>query len=291
MAENIKIQLDDIYEPVTEKDIKTGKNFVLRRESVSNTLGSLVDALMEDAAESIVQICYKYNIDPTSFTLSAEYNEEMFKKVAEVMDQLEEDIMELIEYYSTNCTKDKEKKSLLLLWILTLGRDNMSLQATLHQRLMVFMKDLEAMIAVAKTAKFETTKVVSLIKSYLHTVYQMPGMTAAFRNASLYKARYIRTKGVKKGNVGNSNSEANNIIRFARLTQQMAWMRYHRQMYDERGAAGYYVLRGSNYPCDLCDSRTGFHTIDEVDAFPPQHYNCVCYTIPIFEKDINDLTE
>lgn len=291
MADTIKINLEDIYEPVTEKDIKTGKNFVLRRESVSNTLGSLVDALLEDTAEKITQICYRYNINPTSFTLSAEYNEEMFKQVAEVMDKLEEDIMELIEYYSTNCTKDKEKKSLLLLWILTLGRNNMSLQATLHQRLMVFMKDIEAMIAVAKTEKYDITKAVSVIKSNIHTAYQIPGMQAAFKNASRYKAEYIRTKGVKKGNRGNSNSEANNIFRFARLTQQMAWMRYHRQMYEERGAAGFYVLRGSNYPCDICESRTGFHTIDEKDAFPPQHYNCVCYTVPIYEKDINEFTE
>ena len=89
MADSIKIQLSDMYMPVTQQDITTGKNFILRREQAANGLASLIDALLEDAATQITQICYRYGIDPTRFTISPNYNPDMFKEIAEVLDILE----------------------------------------------------------------------------------------------------------------------------------------------------------------------------------------------------------
>ena len=290
MADNIKIQLQDIYETVTTSDVNKAKKYVLRREQAANALAMLVDALLDDAAGEITRICYKYSVNPTAFTISSSYNEKMMEEVAEVMDKLEEDILDLIGDYSTICTTDKEKKRLLLLWVLALGRNNQGLQQTIHQRLRMFLRDLEAMIAAAKTAKFDVTKAVTIIKGNIRTAYQMPGMQQAFANASLYEAEYIRSRGVKHGYRGSSNSEANNIGRMAKTTLQMAWMHQQRQNYEDQGAAGFYVLRGSTYPCTLCDSKCGFHQIDEVDAYPPFHSSCCCLAIPVFDKDIEQLT-
>lgn len=286
MAEDIQIQLLDIYQPISEEDIRTGKNFVLRRESAANGLASLVDALMSDAAAKITQIAYRYGVVPTKFELSTAYNEDMFKEMAEVMNNLEDDILDLIEHYSVKCTKDDDKKKWLLLWILALGRNGKGLRKSLEDRIFIFLHDIEAMIAVAKTAKFDVSKAVMYIKSNLHTAYQMPGMTAAFKWASLYKARYIRSRGVKKGNQGNSNSEANNIIRFAKTTVQMAWMHYHYELYKEQGAAGYMCFRGSNFPCQLCDDVCNvFYPIEHPMPLPV-HTSCCCYSVPVF--NIND---
>lgn len=291
MANTIKIQLSDLFEPVTDKQVKTGKNFVLRRESAANGLASLVDALMEDAAAQIAQICYRYNVDPHRFVISPKYDSDMFKEISEVMDILEEEIMDLIGSYAVKCTKDEKKKPPLMLWVLALGKNNMVLRQSLIVRLRTFLKDIEAMIVAARLAKFPAAKAVTLIKSHIYTAYQMPGMQAAFKNASLFRSEYIRSRGVKHGNVGSSNSEANNIIRFVKMTIQMAWMKYHRDIYEEQGAIGFYVLRGSEYPCELCDSKTGFHDISDKDGFPPFHANCCCYTVPIFERDIQTLMQ
>ena len=284
--EEIQVQLLDIYQPVTEEQVRTGKNFVLRREFAANGLASLVDGLMADAAANMVQIAYRYGVKPEEFQISPQYNEAMFNEIADVLNDLEDEILDLILAYSTRCTKDEDKKLRLLPWILALGKNGKGLRASLQDRLWVFSRDVEAMIAAAKTAKFDASRAVSVIKSNLHTAYQMPGMAEAFAHSSLYKAHYIRTRGVKKGNRGSSNSEANNIIRFAKMTVQMSWMHYHQELYKEQGAAGYYVLRGSIYPCDLCDSKVGFHPIDDVDGYPPFHPSCCCWTVPIFS--IND---
>lgn len=282
MADAIQIQLLDIYQPVTEKQIQEGKNFNLRREAAANGLAALIDALLKDAAEKITKICYRYGIDAKRFQLSSEYNEKMMKEVSDVLDELEDEILDLTASYATRCTKDKDKKSALWLWMLTLGKGGQGLKTTLENRLRTFAKDIEAMLVAAKTAKCDLTKAITLIKSHLHNVYQMQGMKETFKNASRYKAENIRLRGVKKGYRGSSNSEANNILRFAKATLQKAWMRYHRQLYEEQGAFGYYVLRGSTYPCNLCDSMTGLHMIDDVDGYPPYHPSCVCYTVPIF---------
>lgn len=284
--EDIQIQLLDTYQPITEEDIRTGKNFVLRREMAANGLASLIDALMADAAARMVQIAYKYGIDPENFQMSPQYNEQMFREMSQILDELEDEIFDLIESYSTRCTKDEDKKKMLLLWILSLGKNGKGLRRSLEDRLWMLSRDIEAMIAAAMTAKMDVTRAISTIRSNLHTSYQMPGMQAAFARASLYKAQYIRTHGVKKGNRGSSNSESNNIIRFAKTTVQMAWMRYHHRLYEEQGAAGYMCFRGSTFPCSECDDICGIFIPMERGMVLPVHANCCCYAVPVF--NIND---
>lgn len=291
MADTIKIQLDDIYQPITEEDIQKGKNFVLRRERTANALSYLVDGLLEDAAEQIVRIAYKHGVEPERFQISPNYNKDMFNEISEVLDNLEDEILDLTLTYSTKCTESKDKKELLLLWLATLGRNNRDLRQTLEDRLWMFSRDLEAMIAAAKTATLSATDAITVIKSNLHTAYQMPGMTAAFHNASLYKATYIRSRGVKPYNQGSSNSEANNIVRFAKMTVQLGWSRYQLQEFINRGAVGYYQLRGSTFDCKICDDEVGFNpNIEDMLSKPYPHYHCMCFRVPVYEKDINDLT-
>jgi len=282
MAEDISIQLLDIYQPITEEQIRSGKNFVLRRESAANGLASLVDALLADAAAEIARIAYRYGIDPQRFMLSPEYNEQMFNEISRVLDELEDEILDLTESYSLKCTKDEKKKLWLLPWLLALGRGSKGLRRTLEDRLWVFSRDLEAMIAAAANAKMSQERAVSVIRSNLHTVYGMPGMQSAFIHSPFFRAQYIRTRGVKKGNRGSSNSEANNIIRFAKTTLQMTWMHYHQKLYEEQGAAGYMCFRGSTFPCQICDDVCNvFYPIDHPMPLPV-HASCCCYSVPVF---------
>lgn len=286
MEETLNILIPYGYEPPTEADVRTGKNYVLRRESAARGLSSLIDALLKDAAEEITRLCYQYNVDPKDFRISSKYNEKLFEQIAQILDNLEEEILDLLLDYSTRCTESEKRKGALLPWILLLGKNNRNLKQTLEKRLLAFSRDLEAAIVVARLTKLDVTKAITNIKSNIHTIYNMPGMTAAFANSSLFKAVNIRNKGVKHGNVGSSNSEANNIIRFAKTTLQMAWMRNQLLNFKEKGAAGYYQLRGSLFPCHICDSEVGFHTdIDEMLSKPFPHSHCMCFRIPIYKSE------
>ena len=289
--DDINSQLLDIYRPVTEADIRTAQNYVGRRESAAAGLSMLIDAMLKDAAENIVRICYRHNVDPKTFSISPKYNEAMFDEIASVLNDLEDDILDMIMDYATRCTRSKERKSLLILWILSLGRNNRNLRQTLETRLRMFMRDIEAMVAALRLAGTDVSSAVTKVRNGLHAVYSIPEVKASFSRSVMMQARYIRAKGIKKGNVGNSNSEANNILRFAQITLQMAWMRNQTENFRQNGADGYVVMRGSSYPCALCDSHVGWHPIEDIQSFPLFHGHCRCIAVPVFKKDFKELMQ
>lgn len=288
MADTISLLLPYGYDMPTDEELKRSKNYVARRQSCVHGLDALITALLGDAAAEIARICLSYNIDPRRFTISASYNEKMFNQIAEVMDRLEEEILDLTIAYSLRCTESEDRKHTLLPWLFLLGRGNRNLRQTLEARLRALLKDIEAMVAALAYAKTPMTKAIGKARSYIGAVYTMPEVKKAIAARPALEAENIRNGGVKHGNVGSSNSEANNIGRFGTTTVQMAWMRNMHLNFEQRKAAGYYVLRGSSYICALCDDMCGFHPIEDKDGFPPFHPNCCCYAIPVFRTTNND---
>lgn len=270
------------YQAPSQQDIDAAKQFILQREENARMLEDKIDELLADAAEKIVIICYRYDVDPQKLYIASGFNEQMMNEIAEVMDELEEEILALMQEYATRSTKDRDRINALLLWMASLGRGNRNLRDTLEGYLYKFMKDLEAAIAALRFADATMADAVTKVKTNLHTIYTMPEVMAAFKNASEFAATYIQSRGVQKGGVGLSNNGSTNVTNMARLTLQMVWMRSRRLEMEEDGAAGFYVLRGSNYPCEYCDSKVGFHPMTDIDYFPPFHGHCCCYVVPIF---------
>ena len=48
---------------------------------------------------------------------------------------------------------------------------------------------------------------------------------------------------------------------------------------SHRDASGYYVFRGSSYPCEECDSHTGYHPATDTASLPLFHNHCKCYVV------------
>lgn len=279
----IRIRIDtNEYKSPTQEDINAAKQFILQREEYAQLLESRIDEILADAAEQIVIICYKYDFDPKHLYFGSGFNEPMMNEIAQVMDEIEQEILDLIEEYATRVTNNREQINALLLWMITLGRENRNLRETLDGYLYKFMKDMEAAVAALRFAGVGSTDAVTKVKAHLHTIYTMPEVISAFKEASSFAATFIHSRGIQKGGVGLSNNGSTNVTNMARLTLQMVWMRGRRMEMEEEGAAGFYVLRGSNYPCDLCDSKVGFHLIRDTEDFPPYHGHCCCYVIPIY---------
>lgn len=293
MAENIKIKIDTSqYMLPSQEDINSGKQFVLRREENARFLEAKVDDCLANAAQEIVTICYKHNIDPKKFSISSQYNEQMMEEIAEVMDDVEQEILDYIYEYSTRVTTDRKKIDLLAAWMATLGRGNRNLQDTLDGYLYKAMKDWEAAIAALRYADVTMADAVTKIKSHLHSIYNMPEVRATFDNSDEFNATYIRSRGVMQSGVGISNNGSTNVTNMAKLTLQMAWMKEQGIEFDESGAAGYYQLRGSSYPCSICDDEVGFHIgLEDLYTKPYPHPHCCCYRIPIFALNQNEEKE
>lgn len=285
MSDTIKISLDTSqYRLPAQEEITSGKQFVLRREEYARVLVAKIDDCLANAAQEIVTICYKYNVDPQKFAINSQYNEQMMDEIAEVMDNLEEEIMDYIYEYSLSVLDGSEdgKRNILAAWIALLGRGNRNLQDTLDGYLYKTMKDWEAAIAALRFANVAMATAVTKVKGHLHSIYTMPEVRATFANADDFNATFIRSRGVQQGGVGVSNNGSTNVTNMAKLTLQMAWMKEKSLEQEEDGAAGYYVLRGSSYPCETCDSMVGFHKMDDIEGYPPYHGHCCCYVIPIY---------
>lgn len=287
MAQSIKIKLDtNRYQTPTEDDIKAAKQYILQREDYANILGSRVDEILADAAERIVMICYRYNVEPKRFTISSEYNSDMMDEISAVMDEIEDEIYNLILEYSTRAVDDDDQMSILAAWIALLGKGKNNLRDTLHAYLFKFMKDLEAAIAALRYMGVGQTEAISKVLSYLHNIYMMPEVLTAMRKRGEFTATYIFLGGVQPGAVGISNNGSTNVVNMAKITLQMAWMRAQAMMWQKRGAVGYIQLRGSTYNCDICDSETGFHSnIEEIFSKSFPHPHCKCYRVPVYAKN------
>lgn len=54
---------------------------------------------------------------------------------------------------------------------------------------------------------------------------------------------------------------------------------YYDYMTHKKGSRGYFVVRGSSYPCDECESHVGYHPIGDEENLPMYHNHCRCMTI------------
>ena len=299
----LNISLDTSkYRTPTQKDVLAAKEYVLQREEAATSLSSKIDALLMIAVEKIVQICYKYNVDPQLLIFDYDFNEDMMEEIAAVMDELEDEILDMLRDEATSCTKNPKRINWLIAWMALLGKNKRNLRQTLHIYLQKFMKDIEAAVAAVKYAEYDLSRAVTTIKTHLHTIYTIPAVYAAFKISDQFKATYILSKGVQQGAVGLSNNGSTNVVNMCRTTLQMVWMKNTETLtqtneetdeeevlpdnpftQEEEVLVGYYVARGSNFPCQVCDDACGFYLLQQYRGVLPVHPHCQCYAIPIYE--------
>jgi hypothetical protein len=279
--ETYTLLIPEGYETPTDDDIKRAKRWTLLRNRNAAVLSDRITEILQDAIREMVRIAYKYNCTPENFQFSQD--KKLREDIAALLSEMEDEIMELVEIYSLNETADAERRSLLLPWLAALSsKGNKGLKATLHARVRQFMYDTEAQIAAMKLAGYGQTKATNRSVSTMHAVYTAPEVLAAFKRKSA--AMYINSHGTHYGNVGLSSSGANNVESFGRQTATIAWMKSQLLDFVDRGAAGYYQMRGSAYECDICDSQVGLHIGNFVNDLYP-HNNCMCFRVPVWVKE------
>lgn len=83
---------------------------------------------------------------------------------------------------------------------------------------------------------------------------------------------------------GIPSSGAVQLMKNVDSTVALAWGYEDYDMAMRNGAIGFYVFRGSSYPCLTCQEQVGvFHPMEEsVWSHPPFHNNCVCYAVYVY---------
>lgn len=281
----IKLPLGE-YRAPTQQELNDGKAYVKRRNEVALALTSLIEGILLDILEEIFRLCYNSNTKGEDFKIDGD--DAVFEKISELMDEACDEILEYIKEYATKCTESESRAYMLVLYILSLGRNKMNFERTLQNYMRRYLYDIEAMIAAYKYAGYSLPMALVKAKNAYRNVYQQPEVKAAYKVPTM-KAMYIKSKGIHYdfqtgiATVGLSANGSTNVIYLAETTLKMAWNRSEALDFKEKGAVGYYQLRGSNYPCQMCDAEVGFHlSVDGIINDPMIHPHCACYRIPIY---------
>ena len=284
----IKLPLGD-YRAPTQQELNDGKAYVRRRNETALALTALVEDILLELLEDIFRLCYNDNTKGEDFKI--DLNEAIFEKISELMDEAADDILEYIKEYATKCTTNESRIYMLILYILSLGRNKMRFEKTLQTYMKRYLYDIEALIAAYKYAGYNMPTALVKAKNAYRNVYQQPEVKAAYKVPTM-QAMYIRSKGIHYdfqtgiATVGLSANGSTNVIYLAETTLKMAWNRSEALDFKEKGAVGYYQLRGSNYPCQMCDAEVGFHlSVDGIINDPMIHPHCACYRIPIYSAN------
>lgn len=138
-----------------------------------------------------------------------------------------------------------------------------------------FAEDIVRMIKAGTLMGYSDQQLLSSIRTGYKDPYHTSVITKAKR-----KDINIDVPSYGKGYYKNAY---HNIVRNASQVIALAWGQAEQEYGQESGAIGYFVHRGSSFPCEACDSLVGYiHKIGTMVI--PQHVNCVCRAEFVYKK-------
>lgn len=283
----------------TNEDVKAAKQYILDRADAEERAQYIAEERIQEAAEMLVEIAYKYDVPVSRFSFDSDVNEDMMTEVSEVMDELEEDLMEDVRDAALSCTSDNDRYLALLAILLSLGHRNMSLRDTVHAYAWRTLRQAEALIAAMRAAGLTRTEARTKIKTEIQHFQTSPELQAALTHPLDFEAPYIRNGGKATFPDGSQNVQGvpvngyDAIKSIFGIAVAQIWMRNQlMDMQDSNVIIGFYQLRGSLYPCSICDEAAHYYRISDVSDEDPTkngdivHCNCMCYRVPIFKSDV-----
>lgn len=243
-------------------DIESAKEYMRQRLDAEHSMAYNLESLMREAAERIVAICYAANVSPKGFnynllSLSAQ------RKIDEVIEWLRGLIDDYFQTLAIAEHTDTEDEVLPLI----LGENHGE----------TFAERLDGYCTKYKN------ELMLLIGAGLFLGVTEPALTTSIKeNIRHPYANQLLADGIDapitygRGRTNSMFTAISDLTRFG-IAQAWMWNQYINNR--KSGCVGWFVMRGSSYPCELCDSYVGFHS-DESEL-PPYHGHCACFAVPV----------
>lgn len=253
----------------TEAEINRAKDYLLLRLKAERVAVSELDAALLTAARRIVSISRKYNIPPELFRFS--YNPDLQAEVRAVLALLRESLYNSVRSLDTFDEKEDEA----FVAPIVSDKDN---GKTFRQRLAEYVNhwgyEIEATIAGAGLEGIkDENKILSGVKEYLDDPYDNPWI-----KDHRGEGEATRLNAMPHFGRGKAIASRTALATLATTVVAKGWMQNWGRLNANK--RGYFVFRGSSFPCEVCDAQVGFmHDINDIYGLPPQHPNCVCFTV------------
>ena len=194
-------------------------------------------------------------------------------------------VLDLIEQIMSDCVllaqDEHDRKDLIFAYI---NRDieGDNLQGRVSSRVHTFANEVMAVYGAGKLLDYGYQKMLASVKDNLKDPWHNPIITEAKEKAQSGEITIPDGMDLEEPHFGKgspiSSSVALDFICEAAIAD--GWMEWLYLDNKDKGAKGYFVLRGSSYSCEECQSHVGiFWPIDNKDHYPPFHRSCVCYVI------------
>ncbi len=246
-----------------ESDIEAAKAYLRLRLEAERSMSYNLEIVMREAVERVVEICYAAKIDPTVGSY-----ENLPEKVRMAIEEVVQWLKETIDdYFLTLAIYDhEENKDKILPFIM--GRNHgMTFEERLSDYCVKYRNELLLLVGAGMALGIGAKALAKSIGEHLKHPYKNPDLAEGIAAPLTYGR-------------GRTNAMYTAIGDLTRFGIGQAWMRnqYIDNMRD--GCVGWYVERGSSYPCALCDSKVGFHEDDS--DLPLYHSHCCCIATPIY---------
>lgn len=207
------------------------------------------------------------------------------KKVNEIISRLREDLYYDIEEKSLIVKQIAEEKenskvddAIVIAFLLSRIKGS-----TLKERISLYTgqlrSEIESFISAGIAAGLSKDEILTQWLTHAKSPYSAKIMRNAMNDTG-FSATRIQSKGIHYG-TGRYISSFDNLKRLVVTTIGQSYLHSAQNMAISKGATAWYTVRGSLYPCSICDSEVGIkHPI--TDPFIGYHPKCVCIQVFIY---------
>lgn len=257
----------------TENEIRAAKEWIVSRLGMERAAEEYLGRILRKYARMIAEVSLRYGIAPQRFRFSA--NPALEREVRAILAQVRDLLYGRAEY---SCTFGKDGDEHVSPVFLEADKGK-----TFRQRLAEYVSrwgyEVEAGIAAALlSGSRDVREIADMLVNYVEHPYENPEVRK-------HRGEGAASKLLKVPHYGGGRA----IAAFAALalllrqTTARAWMREWKERNGD--ALGFYVMRGSSYPCSACDMECGYlHPMSD-EGVVPVHPNCCCYTVYVRRKD------
>lgn len=258
-----------------QSDVSEAKRYILDRVEAETSYHNNLYDLVDKYASLLAELSYNSGIQPNSFSFS---HSNIKGDVDKLIARLEE---ELIDYIDTLAVaRHTDDKDDILAYIHATYNDD-TLDDIIHKHTDHWKKEVEASIAAALLTSIAKDKLIASLKEYRTNTFRNPILLSARKAAHTNsKVKWLYSN--PKTSVGNSNIGAYLLDAYGQFMIAMGWTKYFYDDAIRNGAIAFKVVRGSIYPCPICDFECSY-IHDDITTLPPYHSHCVCVPIPIYD--------
>lgn len=267
-----------------EEQIKQAKEYAEKVLDEQIKVERAIKRIILMHLSDIIDAARAYKGRPELFRFSD--NEVINEKVNVAIRSLNEALYQAIEKGSITVKgiaeerEDSEIKNILVINFLA----RFIAAKTLKQRISLYTgqlkTEIEAFIAAGLAKQLAQSDILKEWEAFRKSPYGSDLIREAIKKGG-FAATRIQSRGIHYGK-GRYVSSFENLRRLYLTTIQQVYNFSLTQAAKAKGMIGWFTVRGSSYPCPLCESEA-FIIHDPKDKFLAYHPFCMCIYIPIYQ--------